>query len=241
MHCSRRDQEKCMQSSHRSDIYWMLLGVLSAIILGHAQQTWGCYSSSCFEENRGFPGAWHALAHDYCSRSPRSKPSCIVCIKEPDLDSAECRAGCCTYNSGGALIFDHVYGPCYTIPPCQSSQVSSYGGTPGGSPSTGQSCQAGSIIRPDSQNVGESMPLVGTPFSLMYFTDRVIGRICRLYPPPSLGSGDEKHGHDQLFGQARNPYSRLGCGLHMISSGMGMMPVAIPSRQCCSDDHHRRN
>lgn len=38
------------------------------------------------------------------------------------------------------------------------------------------SCSLGSIIQNDNQSVGETVPVVGTPFDLVYFSDRVIGR-----------------------------------------------------------------
>lgn len=37
-------------------------------------------------------------------------------------------------------------------------------------------CALGSIIRTDNLSVGESVPVVGTPFNLVYFSDRVVGR-----------------------------------------------------------------
>jgi hypothetical protein len=37
-------------------------------------------------------------------------------------------------------------------------------------------CQRGSIIHADHLSVGEPVPLVGTPFALVYFSDRVPGR-----------------------------------------------------------------
>ena len=41
----------------------------------------------------------------------------------------------------------------------------------------GGSCVRGSIIDVDNRTVGEAVPLVGTPFALTYFSDRVPGRV----------------------------------------------------------------
>jgi RHS repeat-associated protein len=41
---------------------------------------------------------------------------------------------------------------------------------------TPPTCGSGSIIHTDNQSVGERVPVVGAPFDLVYFTDKVLGR-----------------------------------------------------------------
>ena len=76
--------------------------------------------------------------------------------------------------------------------PCEPS--------PGGAPPEDQpNCTSGSIIECQNQILGESIPVVGTPFNLIYRSDRVPGRAAAYHlniplsggsPPASLARID---------------------------------------------------
>jgi RHS repeat-associated protein len=61
----------------------------------------------------------------------------------------------------------------------EGCSVSSPAGSPQSAPNPppSSSCSAGSIIHNDNQALGETVPVVGVPFRLVYFSDRVAGRV----------------------------------------------------------------
>lgn len=116
----------------------------------------------------------YKAARQICSDLSSSQPGCgatMMCINSPGSATPVCSFIC---YSESVSCNPGPLEACTAV--ASSSRTGSPGGISGGSPSIGQSCQKGSIIRPDTQNVGESVAIVGTPFSLVYFTDRVIGR-----------------------------------------------------------------
>jgi RHS repeat-associated protein len=132
--------------------------------------------SGCLESN-WFSGAATAVTDcdNYCAANPTDCSGCSI-------ESA--------YFDGetGFNVVANGYYP-YDIPGCTLEfyiAPPNSSGPPGGPPS----CSNGSIIHNDTQAVGESIPVVGAPFTLTYFSDRVLGRAASYQIQiPITGSG----------------------------------------------------
>jgi RHS repeat-associated protein len=75
----------------------------------------------------------------------------------------------CMGNAPGIVDYSITGGACYSLTPSVTSV--------GGGSKSGSANACGSVVRVDELSVGEEVPLVGTPFKLVYSSERVIGRI----------------------------------------------------------------
>lgn len=122
------------------------------------------------------------------------------------------QGGCSFTGSSGTVQVSQF---CYTIVP--NGQT-----LPKKGPFGPLSCEVGSKIRVDEMSVGESVPLVGTPFNLIYTSERTVGRnkAYRVnFSFPGLKKSSSKNSYAPISAQYQFTYADGRQGSVFLSQG----------------------